>query len=130
VYYDVLLVEGEGINFSKAVLDTATAPENVWRDTVFIQNLVFARIYQRFGGGDIARTGKIVFHCHFRDREDQGMISAIMIGDPNLVATDIQPTDSPLSDSFIGAVEWRDLGCSIRSQHPTLYVYDAVYMDF
>jgi FtsP/CotA-like multicopper oxidase with cupredoxin domain len=101
VYYDVSLVEGEGINFSKAVLDTATAPESVWRDTVFIPNLGFKRIYQRFGGGDIASTGKTVFHCHFLDHEDQGMISAIMIGDPNLVATDIQPTDSPPSDSFM-----------------------------
>jgi FtsP/CotA-like multicopper oxidase with cupredoxin domain len=94
VYFDGSLLEGEGINFSQAILDTATAPENVWRDTVFVPDGGFTRIYQRFGGGDIAWTGKTVFHCHFLGHEDQGMISAILIGDPNLVATD-SPTASP-----------------------------------
>jgi hypothetical protein len=99
VFFNGQLGDGPGRNFTQAVLDTATAPENVWRDTIFIPAGGFTRIYQRFGGGEIAWTGKTVFHCHFLDHEDQGMISAIMIGDPNPVATDIQPADSPPGSS-------------------------------
>jgi hypothetical protein len=93
VYIDAATLVNETLNFTQAVLDTATAPKNVWRDTIFIPDGGFTRIYQRFGGGEIAWTGKTVFHCHFLDHEDQGMISAIMFGDPNLVATDSQTTD-------------------------------------
>jgi hypothetical protein len=105
VYYNVSLSSDENsdetLNFSQAVLDTATMPENVWRDTVFIPDLGFTRIYQRFGGRDIAWAGKTVFHCHFLDHEDQGMISAIMIGDPKQpgVVTDSPQADSPPTDS-------------------------------
>jgi hypothetical protein len=95
VYIDAATLRNESIDFTQAVLDMATAPQDVWRDTIFIPDGGFTRIYQRFGGGEIAWTGKTVFHCHFLDHEDQGMISAIMIGDPNFVATDIQQADSP-----------------------------------
>jgi hypothetical protein len=98
IYTPEKLVTGEGLDYTQAILDTATAPANVWRDTVFIPNRGFTRIYQRFGGRDIAWAGKTVFHCHFLNHEDQGMISAMMIGDPN-VAYDIQPTGSPTKDS-------------------------------
>jgi hypothetical protein len=103
VYYDVSLIKINDTNFSQALLDTGAVPENVWRDTVFIPDMGFTRIYQRFGGGKITWVGKTVFHCHFLDHEDQGMISAITIEKTfsnEEVLTDSQPvapTDSPLA---------------------------------
>jgi prophage tail gpP-like protein len=48
-------------------------------------------INQRFGES-IAWTGKTVFHCHFLDHEDQGMIAAMIIADPRGEEPPTQPT--------------------------------------
>jgi FtsP/CotA-like multicopper oxidase with cupredoxin domain len=52
-------------------------PSGMWRDTVFIPPFGYTIIQSRFGeskGG----TGKTVYHCHFLDHEDQGMIAALI----------------------------------------------------
>ena len=57
------------------------------------------KVRQRFGES-IAWTGKMVFHCHFLDHEDQGMISSMMILDPNAVVEgDLSSTDTDESTS-------------------------------
>eukprot|EP00804_Cyclotella_cryptica_P008292 CCRYP_016487-RD/>CCRYP_016487-RD protein AED:0.01 eAED:0.01 QI:664/1/1/1/0.75/0.6/5/477/495 len=61
-----------------AVFDTNLNPHPMWRDTVFIPPFGMTVIRQRFGES-VAWTGKTVFHCHFLDHEDQGMIAAMMI---------------------------------------------------
>jgi FtsP/CotA-like multicopper oxidase with cupredoxin domain len=57
-------------------------PESVWRDTVFVPPYGTVRMLQRFAGGEAAWQGKKVFHCHFLDHEDQGMLAAFLIGPP------------------------------------------------
>jgi Multicopper oxidase len=55
-----------------------TLPGNVsLADAVAQTNL-----YQRFGGAN-SFVGKTVYHCHFLDHEDQGMIAAFLVADPN-----------------------------------------------
>ncbi len=54
----------------------------MWRDTVFVAPFGMTTIYQRFGGASVAFAGKSVYHCHFLDHEDQGMIAAMMIAAP------------------------------------------------
>jgi len=66
--------------FKQAVIETNTVPPNMWRDTVFIPPLGNTVIWQRFGDGrGTAETGKTVYHCHFLDHEDQGMMANLMI---------------------------------------------------
>jgi Multicopper oxidase len=69
-----------------AVLSTSLEPTKTWRDNVFIPPFGTTVIYQRFGdsaSGGVSYAGKIVYHCHFLDHEDQGMIAAMMIADPS-----------------------------------------------
>mmetsp|Transcript_71610 Transcript_71610/g.168681 ORF Transcript_71610/g.168681 Transcript_71610/m.168681 type:complete len:165 (-) Transcript_71610:55-549(-) len=69
--------------FTKAVIETNTVPPNMWRDTVFIPPLGSVIIWQNFGDSrNNSWTGKTVFHCHFYDHEDQGMIKAFLIAGP------------------------------------------------
>ena len=52
----------------------------MWRDTVFVPPFGQVVIWQRFGNRQAtAWTGKSVFHCHFSDHADQGMMSAFVI---------------------------------------------------
>ena len=71
-------------NFSlaDAVAQTNLMPAGQWRDTVFIPPFGQTIIYQRFGGAN-SFVGKTVYHCHFLDHEDQGMIAAFLVADPN-----------------------------------------------
>eukprot|EP00584_Thalassiosira_punctigera_P012779 CAMPEP_0172548702 /NCGR_PEP_ID=MMETSP1067-20121228/17933_1 /TAXON_ID=265564 ORGANISM="Thalassiosira punctigera, Strain Tpunct2005C2" /NCGR_SAMPLE_ID=MMETSP1067 /ASSEMBLY_ACC=CAM_ASM_000444 /LENGTH=814 /DNA_ID=CAMNT_0013335957 /DNA_START=115 /DNA_END=2559 /DNA_ORIENTATION=+ len=78
-----------------AVFATSMNPTPMWRDTTFIPPWGMTTIRQRFGES-ISWTGKTVFHCHFLDHEDQGMISAMMILDPN------EEDDSGDSDDWEG----------------------------
>jgi FtsP/CotA-like multicopper oxidase with cupredoxin domain len=70
-------------NFSlaDAVAQTNLIPAGQWRDTVFIPPFGQTIVYQRFGE-DNAFAGKTVYHCHFLDHEDQGMIAAFLIAIP------------------------------------------------
>jgi len=70
-----------GRNLYDALIDTNLVPSNMWRDTVFVPPNGYATIKQRFGES-VAWTGKTVYHCHFLDHEDQGMISAVEISNP------------------------------------------------
>jgi hypothetical protein len=56
---------------------------------------------QKFGASDVVWAGKTVFHCHFLDHEDQGMIAAIKI-DPG-------PADhnAQMTNSYYGALKIR-----------------------
>jgi hypothetical protein len=64
-----------------AVAETNLVPSLQWRDTVFIPPFGQTVVYQRFGE-DNAFAGKTVYHCHFLDHEDQGMIAAFLIDNP------------------------------------------------
>ena len=69
--------------FRRAVVETNMVPTPMWRDTVFIPPMGSTVIWQHFGRGRRdAWQGKTVFHCHFLDHEDQGMIAAFMIAAP------------------------------------------------
>jgi FtsP/CotA-like multicopper oxidase with cupredoxin domain len=78
-----------GISLMDAVFETNLVPPNMWRDTVFIAPFGTTQIYQRFGLGKQENgnssiigtvwTGKTVYHCHFLDHEDQGMMAAMVI---------------------------------------------------
>lgn len=111
VYSDSMVL-ADGINFAEAVVSTSFGQ---WRDTVFIPPNGFTQILQRFAGGEKAWTGKTVFHCHFLDHEDQGMIAAIMIADPNhTVSDDDPPLESPTSSPSPSPA-----GPALMSQEPT-----------
>ena len=71
-----------GGSLADATFDTNLQPENMWRDTIFIPPFGMVVIYQRFGGLSTAWAGKTVFYCHFMDHEDQGMIDAFLIANP------------------------------------------------
>jgi Multicopper oxidase len=68
-------------SLADAVAQTNLLPPGQWRDTVFIPPFGQTIIYQRFGE-DNAFAGKTVYHCHFLDHEDQGMIAAFLIENP------------------------------------------------
>ena len=69
-----------GSLFQQAVGETGTVPPNQWRDTVLIPPYGNVIIWQQFGSTiHNSWSGKTVFHCHFLDHEDQGMIRAFMI---------------------------------------------------
>lgn len=68
-------------SLADAVAQTSLIPPGQWRDTVFIPPFGQTIIYQRFGE-DNAFAGKTVYHCHFLDHEDQGMIAAFLIDNP------------------------------------------------
>ena len=91
-----------GLSFEDILLESTSLPSSstLWRDTVFIPPYGQTVIMQHFGGGSqsVAWTGKTVFHCHFLDHEDQGMIAAFAIADPNIPSTDNE-------DSFDGGME-------------------------
>lgn len=63
----------------EAVFSTSLVPANMWRDTVFVPPYGKTTIWQQFNQSDVAWQGKTVFHCHFLDHEDQGMMSAFTI---------------------------------------------------
>jgi FtsP/CotA-like multicopper oxidase with cupredoxin domain len=69
-------------SLADAVSETNMVPSLQWRDTVFIPPFGQTIVYQRFGE-DNAFAGKTVYHCHFLDHEDQGMIAAFLIDNPN-----------------------------------------------
>jgi peroxiredoxin len=48
-----------------------------WRDTLYIKEGETYRIRQRF----LDFPGKTVFHCHFLDHEDQGMMVPVILSD-------------------------------------------------
>ena len=63
------------------------------------------KVRQRFGSESVAWTGKMVFHCHFLDHEDQGMIASMMILDPNKVVEDgLASTDTDESQDLATSV--------------------------
>ena len=71
---------------------------------VFVAPFGMTKVRQRFGES-IAWTGKMVFHCHFLDHEDQGMISSMMILDPNAVVEgDLSSTDTDESQDLATSV--------------------------
>ena len=106
-----------GLTLEDALLESASlpSPSTLWRDTVFIPPYGQTVIIQQFGGGveSVAWTGKTVFHCHFLDHEDQGMLAAFLIADPNASSrTEDQGNmdeELPQSDSTSGGA------CSIPS---------------
>jgi FtsP/CotA-like multicopper oxidase with cupredoxin domain len=55
--------------------DSIQEPVVSWRDTVFLPPFGSTRILQKFGSD----VGKTIFHCHFSDHQDEGMVAAIMI---------------------------------------------------
>jgi FtsP/CotA-like multicopper oxidase with cupredoxin domain len=68
--------------FVNAVFDTNLAKRNMWRDTMFIPPFGIITFWQKFAGNSsdgVQLSGKTVFHCHFLDHEDQGMISSFLI---------------------------------------------------
>lgn len=54
-------------------------PKYVWHDVIMIPP--YGRVYtkQEFGNKYTKHTGKTVFHCHFLDHADQGMMSNVII---------------------------------------------------
>jgi len=70
--------------FERAIVETNTVPPNKWRDTIFIPPLGSTTIWQHFGHGRVnAWQGKTVYHCHFLDHEDQGMMAAFLLTGPD-----------------------------------------------
>lgn len=80
------------LGFNEAVVNTSIGR---WRDTVYVPGNGSSQIIQKFAGEIVAWTGKTVFHCHFLDHEDQGMMAAIMIDDPALDGVAESDADSP-----------------------------------
>lgn len=68
----------------EATLSSNLVPANMWRDTVFVPPFGITQVWQQFNQNDVAWQGKTVFHCHFLDHEDQGMMSAFTIQDKAL----------------------------------------------
>jgi FtsP/CotA-like multicopper oxidase with cupredoxin domain len=68
----------------EATLNSNLVPPNMWRDTVYVAPFGTTTIWQQFNQSDVAWQGKTVFHCHFLDHEDQGMMSAFTIQDKAL----------------------------------------------
>jgi FtsP/CotA-like multicopper oxidase with cupredoxin domain len=65
--------------FRRAINRTNAWPANMWRDTLFIPPYGAVVTWSKFN----ARfPGKTLFHCHFLDHEDQGMIAAFMVAQP------------------------------------------------
>ena len=71
-----------GVPLIDAVKQTNLVPAGMWRDTILIPPFGEVVVYQQFTGNQIAWAGKTVYHCHFLDHEDQGMIAAMMITNP------------------------------------------------
>jgi FtsP/CotA-like multicopper oxidase with cupredoxin domain len=91
-----------GQTFEDALKQTVLEPANQYRDTVLIPPFGMVTINQKIGGS-IAWTGKTVIHCHFLDHEDQGMIAAMMINNPNEMATNTgEPSDETETSSDSG----------------------------
>jgi len=65
-------------NFTYAVSNTNLDPVAMWRDTIFIPPFGDVTIWQRFEKNE-QWIGKTVFHCHFLDHEDQGMMSNFIL---------------------------------------------------
>ena len=66
----------------KALVDDEMEPRNKWRDTVIVPAFGNVTIWQCFDAKDENRTifsGKAVFHCHFLDHEDTGMIHNMVL---------------------------------------------------
>ena len=62
-----------------AVKSTVLDPPNQCHATILIPPFGEVVMWQKFRASDVAWAGKTVFHCHFLDHEDQGMIAAIKI---------------------------------------------------
>ena len=77
-----------GDYFKASVFGTELEPASMWRDTVYVPPLGQTVIWQRFGrprldfqtADPMGWPGKTVFHCHFFDHSDQGMMAAFLIG--------------------------------------------------
>ena len=65
-----------GTKLREAALNTNLVPLGQWRDTALILPFGQTVLRQHY---EAELVGKTVFHCHFLDHEDQGMIKAIMI---------------------------------------------------
>ena len=92
MYAPLLPGEVAGVPLKDAIKTTNLMPAGMWRDTVFIPPFGLTVIHQQFGQSK-AWTGKTVYHCHFLDHEDQGMISAMIIADPS------EPSDPSVASS-------------------------------
>ena len=86
-----------GETLEESVKSTIMVPPNQWRDVTFIPPFGMVKTYQKFGGS-IAWAGKTVFHCHFLDHEDQGMIAAMMIAENLDEAGTVQPLHQLILD--------------------------------
>lgn len=87
----------QNVSVVDIIRDTNLVPPKQWRDTVFVPPKGTVKIYQRFGGGT-SFAGKTVFHCHFLDHEDQGMMQGMIIADP-IVDDGTTATDGDSSTS-------------------------------
>jgi hypothetical protein len=67
-----------GTKLQEAAMSTSLEPRGQWRDTALVLPFGETVLRQRYGGGPSA-AGKTVFHCHYLDHEDQGMMKAMMI---------------------------------------------------
>lgn len=79
----------EGISLSDTWVSSNYYPVSMWRDTVFVPPKGSIDLVQQYGDGTVAFAGKTVFHCHYLEHEDQGMIKNLLIDSetPFCVAT-------------------------------------------
>jgi FtsP/CotA-like multicopper oxidase with cupredoxin domain len=65
-----------GTKLQAAAMSTSLEPWGQWRDTALVLPFGETIIRQRYSA---TVAGKTVFHCHYLDHEDQGMMKAMMI---------------------------------------------------
>lgn len=107
----VLAVEGDYSSFPNL---TAVVPDfsqswtianlvGTWRDTVMVPPFGSVTIKQCYDAGPTPTesfAGKHLFHCHFADHEDTGLMKNVM-----LVATDVEnAANDPLSATAVGLI--------------------------
>jgi len=83
-----LLEHQGGDALKRATLSASLEPEDMWRDTVFMPPFSVIKIWQKFGGEKAAWQGKTIFHCHFFNHEDMGLMSGFIIDGPETPSVD------------------------------------------
>lgn len=77
-------IDSGGLDFAsgattKPITMGATLPilpeESGWKDTVNVEAYTAVTIAGQFG----SRTGKVMYHCHYLDHEDEGMMRPIVV---------------------------------------------------
>ncbi|GKY96574.1 hypothetical protein MPSEU_000617000 [Mayamaea pseudoterrestris] len=76
---DSVVGELQGVSIADTWESSNYSPIGMWRDTVFVPPKGSVDLVQQYGDGVVAFAGKTVFHCHYLEHEDQGMIKNLLI---------------------------------------------------